>query len=121
VVEIEYRVSGAPTAPIDWPSLTEQVGGDGVVYPNIDRPLPREVVTEEDWEVGEALIREFWSHFKVEGSKEAIRVPDIGKEVREAARKGRKRLTTIDVGEANDGIAGVDLARQYMDIFRFNR
>jgi len=92
-----------------------------VIYPNIDRSSPREFATEEDWEVGEILIREFWSQFSVEGAKEAIRVPDIGKEVREAARKGTKRLTTGDVGEGNDGIAGVDLARQYMEIFRFNR
>jgi hypothetical protein len=92
-----------------------------VIYPHIDRPLPREIATEEDWEVGETIIREFWSRFAVEGAKEAIRSPGIGKEAREAARKRKKRLTTEDVGEANDGLAGVDLARQYMEIFRFNR
>ncbi|EEH45866.2 uncharacterized protein PADG_02016 [Paracoccidioides brasiliensis Pb18] len=97
---------------------------DGIIYQRFETSsssppsaLPIEdLPTDEDWEVGEALIREFWGRFAVEGSREVIRVPHLGKEVREARRMGK-----LEDREVNSRIAGVDLARQYMEVFRFNR
>ncbi|EDN03459.1 Med20 superfamily domain-containing protein [Histoplasma capsulatum] len=75
-----------------------------------------EIPTEEDWEVAEVLIRELWSRFAVEGAREVIRVPHLGKEAREARRLGK-----LGDRETNARIAGADLAKQYMEVFRFNR
>ncbi|WEW61730.1 hypothetical protein PRK78_007224 [Emydomyces testavorans] len=83
--------------------------------------VEEDLLTEEDWEVGEKLIREFWSRFAIAGAREAIRVPGLLTEVQKARAKGTKRVTTVDAGVFNTGIAGADLARQYMELLRFNR
>ena len=76
------------------------------------------------------LIREFWARLGVEGAREAILVPDVGKEVKERLGRWKKQEAqrTDDDGrekqEADsdpDPEAGVDEARQFMEIFRFNR
>lgn len=90
-----------------------------------------------DWEyiATAALIREFWAKLGVEGAREAILVPDIGKEVKERLRgwrqqvdKEQRSIRGGDEGENGraldedpDPEAGVDVARQFMEIFRFNR
>ncbi|PGH04124.1 hypothetical protein GX51_03631 [Blastomyces parvus] len=118
-----------------WPPGTDgtiDLGGgsagdeDGILYPQLEtlsslsHSSPSSVVedipTDEDWEVGEVLIRELWSRFAVEGAREVIRVPHLGKEAREARRLGKLGDRAV-----NARIAGADLARQYMEVFRFNR
>lgn len=83
------------------------------------------VASDEDWATGEVLIREFWERFAVEGAKEAIRVPDVGKESREflsmSENERKKALKARNGKNGADLLAGVDLARQYMELFRFNR
>lgn len=123
---------GAKTAPTittaaaaSQPGITSEEGDvDDLVgfleFPNtadVEDDLP----TEDDWREGEALIREFWSRFAVPGAKEAIRVPGLRTEVEKARQRGTKRVTTVDAGMYNTGVAGTDLARQYMEVLRFNR
>lgn len=80
-----------------------------------------ELPTENDWVAGETIIRDFWSRFEVPGARAAIRVPGLMTEVKTARERGTNRVTTTDAGMVNTGIAGTDLARQYMEILRFNR
>ncbi|KAL3452443.1 mediator complex, subunit Med20 [Aspergillus insuetus] len=80
-----------------------------------------------------SLIREFWAKLGVEGAREAILVPDIGKEAKRRLHEMKPedkqapgRTWKDDEGaqqtdEDPDSDAGVDVARQYMEIFRFNR
>lgn len=75
------------------------------------------------------LIREFWARLGVDGAREAILVPDVGKEVKERLGRWKKQ----EAGRLDDDggrewqesdpdpEAGVDEARQFMEIFRFNR
>lgn len=101
-----------------------EMGGRNILLPP---PPPSQgaqkdpILTSEDWEDGAALIREFWSTISVPGAREAILVPGVGTESCEAIDQGKTRLTAEGAGDANDGIAGVDLARQYMEVLRFNR
>ena len=82
------------------------------------------------------LIREFWARFGIEGAREAILVPDVGKEVKwrlqmlgkqqqQQQQQQQQGLEGEDGGqppdEDPDADAGVDVARQFMEIFRFNR
>ncbi|KLJ11302.1 hypothetical protein EMPG_13423 [Blastomyces silverae] len=72
-----------------WPSVTNgnsDLGGagggtgdeDGILYPQLETLSPlspssslvEDIPTDEDWEVGEVLIRELWSRFAVEGARE---------------------------------------------------
>ncbi|KKZ59973.1 hypothetical protein EMCG_00815 [[Emmonsia] crescens] len=132
IVEIEYRgPAGAAADTISmidggetWSSLADSNDEDGIIYPQLDAsptsslssPSIEDIPTDEDWEVGEALIRELWSRFAVEGAREVIRVPHLGHEAREARRLGKLGDRAV-----NAKIAGADLARQYMEVFRFNR
>ncbi|GFF23539.1 hypothetical protein IFM58399_00328 [Aspergillus lentulus] len=79
-----------------------------------------------------ALIREFWAKLGIEGAREAILVPDVGREVKEHLKKlklqekmgqtaPRKDGHALQQDEDPDPDAGTDLARQFMEIFRFNR
>lgn len=82
-----------------------------------------------------ALIREFWARLGIEGAREAILVPDVGKEVKQRLQTlGKQKqqqqqqkqgqLEGKDGGQPDedpDADAGVDVARQFMEIFRFNR
>ncbi|KAL5343673.1 mediator complex, subunit Med20 [Aspergillus crustosus] len=80
-----------------------------------------------------SLIREFWGKLGVEGAREAILVPDVGKEVKRMLRELKQEAKqgfdqAGDVGgggqqadEDPDPDAGVDAARQFMEILRFNR
>lgn len=67
-----------------------------------------------------ALIRDFWARLGVDGAREAILVPGLGKEVKERLR--RWKLGDDRGGaDAEVEVGGVDEARQFMEIFRFNR
>lgn len=78
-----------------------------------------------------SLIREFWGRLGIDGAREAILVPDLGREIKERLGKWKKQETEcrVDDGmesrgkqEADpDPQAGVDEARQFMEILRFNR
>ena len=116
MVEIEYCGPGTFSDQLIDDLGTEGGGVDGG-QANTNSTLP--AISMEDWEIGEILIREFWARFSVNGAKEAIRVPDVGKEIREGAEE-RKSNPGKKIGKGDEH-AGVDLARQYMEIFRFNR
>ena len=83
-----------------------------------------------------ALIREFWAKLDIEGAREAILVPDIGKEVKNRLHRWKQQVgkgqgnNNRGVNEGENGQspdedpdpeAGVDVARQFMEILRFNR
>jgi hypothetical protein len=102
----------------------------------IDMAFP-DAVEESDIDAEYAatasLIREFWAKLELEGAREAILVPDVGKEVKEQLRKlkqeNKQNANQKRNGDANgqqmdedpDPNAGVDVARQFMEILRFNR
>lgn len=72
-----------------------------------------------------ALIREFWAKLGIEGAREAMVLPDVGKEVKGMLRKLKQGSQGVSSRGEKDGDpdpeAGVDVARQFMEIFRFNR
>ncbi|RHZ59544.1 hypothetical protein CDV55_102116 [Aspergillus turcosus] len=79
-----------------------------------------------------ALIREFWTKLGIEGAREAILVPDVGREVKAQLKKLKLQEKMGQTAPRNEGHAlqqdddpdpdaGTDLARQFMEIFRFNR
>lgn len=89
------------------------------------------------------LIRGFYARIGVENAREAILVPDVGKEVKGQLRRLKQGIQNQKGGMINgkprdryeadiwdrsygkpedpDPEAGVDVARQFMEIFRFNR
>ncbi|KAJ5136827.1 Mediator complex subunit Med20 [Penicillium atrosanguineum] len=99
VVEIEWR----------GPSVVEGLAGDG------DDEF-RFAVEEADVDAEEAIL-----------------VNGVGREVKEKLRRGSGRREKVTGGEGGDGVkvggeeedidpsAGVDVARQYMEVLRFNR
>ncbi|KAL3475626.1 mediator complex, subunit Med20 [Aspergillus californicus] len=80
-----------------------------------------------------SLIRDFWANLGIEGAREAILVPDVGKEAKERLRELKRQDKPRPVQEGSDDMggqqvdedpdpnAGVDVARQFMEILRFNR
>jgi hypothetical protein len=105
VVEIEWR----------GPSVVEAVGGvDGFAAAIREEDIDAEYVATA------GLIREFWGRLGVAG-REAILNPGVGGEVK--ARLGRKVEDQGQerVDEDEDPSAGTDVARQFMEVLRFNR
>ncbi|PYH40775.1 uncharacterized protein BP01DRAFT_369649 [Aspergillus saccharolyticus JOP 1030-1] len=106
---------------------------EGDVDSGVDVAFFPEEVEEADidaeYDASAALIREFWARLGVEGAREAIQVADFGKEVKEQLRRLKasnlQSLSEQELGrqpdEDPDPAAGVDSARQFMEIFRFNR
>lgn len=139
VVEVEWRGPSLFDSLVLNHSVAETQGGDGEDDDSgIDVGLGS--IEEEDVDAEFAatagLIREFWGRLGVEGAREAILVPDVGKEVKERLRRlkaqlqeGKKEVGGRGDGEGNgqlldedpDPQAGVDIARQFMEIFRFSR
>ena len=92
-----------------------------------------------------SLIREFWGRLGVGGAREAILVPGVGTEIKERLLKIKNKGQTSRAhgnsakiepenpftaprtdpagvtDEDPDLQAGVDVARQYMEVLRFNR
>lgn len=142
VVEIEWRgpsvvdalVSAAATA--DGHSLNGEATGQDADS-GVDVSLAAIEVADVDAEYAATamLIREFWARVGVEGGKEAIVVPGVGKEVKERVQRQRGRagqtrereeaftagIGGVSVDEDPDPQAGVDVARQYLEVLRFNR
>lgn len=137
VVEVEWR----------GPSLLDSIssqnymgkGGEGAGDDDSGIDVGVGLIEEGDVDAEFAattgLIREFWGRLGVEGAREAILVPDVGREVKERLRrwkqeegkKGGHGGNEDNIGngqpldEDPDPQAGVDVARQFMEILRFNR
>ncbi|RDW81017.1 uncharacterized protein DSM5745_04574 [Aspergillus mulundensis] len=147
VVEIEWRGPSLSTTlsglyqsqrqkkaaahnPYTWGNGDEDDDDSG-----IDMAFPdsvEEADIEAEYAATTSLIREFWAKLGIEGAREAILVPDVGKEVKERLRKlkqqGKQGVDRVgqdssgpQLDEDPDPDAGVDVARQFMEIFRFNR
>ncbi|KAL4803708.1 mediator complex, subunit Med20 [Aspergillus unguis] len=102
----------------------------------IDMAFPEgveEADIDSEYAVAASLIREFWTNLGIDGAREAILVPDVGKEAKERlqllkqgqGKETRGRIGDDDgsglINEDPDPNAGVDVARQFMEILRFNR
>ncbi|KAJ5710384.1 Mediator complex subunit Med20 [Penicillium malachiteum] len=118
VVEVEWR---GPTL-LDTLDSSQSGSSPSASLGNVEQDADSGI--EVDFAIEEAdidaevaataeLIKEFWSRIGVPGSREATMVPGFGKEVKERLRKKVE-------GDA-DLYAGTDLARQYMEVLRFNR
>ncbi|KAL1868152.1 hypothetical protein Plec18167_008343 [Paecilomyces lecythidis] len=134
VVEIEWKGSSPLTASSSSANPDEDSSDSGV---DVTGETLNDAEIDAEYALGAQLIRDFWSQLGMEGAREAILVPDVGKEIKEQHRRRRegensKRKNTRnhddeegwgwwDIEEDKNPDAGVDLARQYMEIFRFNR
>lgn len=141
VVEIEWRgssivdslppavgrgLSGGGMSEKDAESAEAEDSGIDVLFSAVE-----EDDVDAEYAATALLIREFWGRFGVEGAREAILVPGVGKEVKERlgrVKKGRDSVDEVGSGlgdsgleEESDPMAGSDLARQYMEVLRFNR
>ncbi|KAL4887130.1 mediator complex, subunit Med20 [Aspergillus karnatakaensis] len=102
----------------------------------IDMAFPEgveEADIDAEYTVTASLIRGFWGKFGIDGAREAIIVPDIGKETKHRLQVLKQRgKQGLDQARNEDGSglqgdddpdpdAGVDVARQFMEILRFNR
>ncbi|EFR03255.1 hypothetical protein MGYG_06257 [Nannizzia gypsea CBS 118893] len=116
IVEIEYNGPGLRQSE---PDLTREPEEDWDFVPLLPHHPPREVIlpTDEDWELGVMLIRELWENFSIPGATESIQVPGLGLERRDYLGQSASAQSTRK--KAN--LVGVDLARQYMDVFKFYR
>lgn len=143
IVEIEWRGPSVVEAiPVDREdgSFSAGVGtrGDGDVDVEITGiDLASSAIEESDIDAEYAatasLIREFWGRLGVE-AREAILIPNVGVEVKDRLRRWKKAGSGVDtsvdgadsvVGERADEDpdpwSGADVARQFMEVLRFNR
>ncbi|KAG0157863.1 hypothetical protein PDIDSM_5374 [Penicillium digitatum] len=149
VVEIEWRGPSVVEAiPVDREdgSFSAGVGvgaggGGDVDSDAVGIDLSSSAIEESDIDTEYAatasLIREFWGRLGVE-AREAILIPNIGMEVKDRLRRWKKARSGIDarvdtgvdgagsvVGERAendpDPWSGADVARQFMEVLRFNR
>ncbi|KAL1967356.1 hypothetical protein VTN77DRAFT_3402 [Rasamsonia byssochlamydoides] len=144
IIEIEWR---GPSLTSSSPLLSSENGSGDYADSGIDISLvPEDSDIDAEYAQTAQLIREFWSRFGVtdKGVQEAILVPDVGRELKaklqrqrqsgwrelEAKRRQKKQNDAVAAERSwgwgwneqdDDPDAGVDLARQYMEIFRFNR
>lgn len=139
VVEVEWRGPSLLDSLVqNHHSVTEtqENGEDDDSGIDMGLGLIEEADVDAEFAATAGLIREFWERLGVEGAREAILAPDVGKEIKERLRRwkvlqqeGKKDVGGHGVGEGNgqlldedpDPQAGVDVARQFMEIFRFNR
>lgn len=128
VVEIEWR---GPTLVDTVASSLSRSGedksadGDSDSGIDIDCSTVDEADLDAEFTATAVLIREFWGRLGVEGAREAILVPGYGKEIKDCLRKLRVRKKVRGQGSVVDNeadlYAGADLAKQYMEVLRFNR
>ncbi|KAJ5776069.1 uncharacterized protein N7511_001080 [Penicillium nucicola] len=138
VVEIEWRGPSVVEALPGFDKHRQDTNGGAIGGDDSGVELSFSDIEESDVEaeyVATAqLIREFWGRLGLE-AKEAVLVPGIGKEVLERLRRvkggeslrkeGDRRVGEV-VGaeryeEDLDPSAGTDVARQFMEVLRFNR
>jgi hypothetical protein len=142
VVEIEYRGPSLVTsisAQYVQSKRGVNVGGAAEVSDDHDSGIDLALFgsmedpdIDAEYVATAALIREFWSKLGIEGAREAILVPDVGREVKAQLKKLKLQEEMGQMAPRNEGHAlqqdedpdpdaGTDLARQFMEIFRFNR
>ncbi|PYI03378.1 hypothetical protein BO78DRAFT_399827 [Aspergillus sclerotiicarbonarius CBS 121057] len=133
VVQIEWRGPSIVDS-ISAQSLARKLG-DGQIADDdsgIDMAFPdaiEDADIDAEYAVSAALIREFWARLGIDGVREAILLPDVGKEAKSRLRKLKQKGSQAvsddkglqQVDEDPDPDAGVDVARQFMEILRFNR
>ena len=126
VIEIEWRgptvVDSVASAHSGAQSTEEQDSDSGI---DVDFSVEESDIDAE-YAATAALILEFWGRLGVDGAREAILVPDVGKEVKDRLKKWRAAKMKNDqgpsaVGENEADMDGTDVARQYMEVLRFNR
>ncbi|KAJ6010650.1 hypothetical protein N7451_002062 [Penicillium sp. IBT 35674x] len=126
LIEIEWRgptvVDSLASAHLGSQSTDEQDSDSGI---DVEFSIEESDVDAE-YAATAALIREFWGRLGVEGAREAILVPGVGDEVKGRLKKGRAAKMKNDqgpgaVGENEADVDGADVARQYMEVLRFNR
>jgi hypothetical protein len=149
VVEIEWRgpsvVESLPVGQGQDENHSGGVeGGDGSSLDDSDVEFSFDAIEESDVEAEylatAQLIREFWGRLGVE-AKEAILVPGLGREVLERLRRLKGGESSRKEGLSGFGMdgrigevigserfeedldpsAGTDVARQFMEVLRFNR
>lgn len=130
LVEIEWRgPSVIETVIASRGNRGDQDADSGI---DVDFSVIEEGDVDAEYASTAVLIREFWSRISVDGAREAILVPGVGKEVKDQLRRYRTgsvkktedvalNLGGMVVEEDPDPSAGADLARQYMEVLRFNR
>ncbi|RAK88433.1 hypothetical protein BO79DRAFT_287888 [Aspergillus costaricaensis CBS 115574] len=131
VVEIEWRGPcivdsiSAQRSPSDGQLADDDDSGIDMAFPD----AIEDADIDAEYAASAALIREFWARLGIEGAREAILLPDVGKEAKDRLRRLKQKGRHTVSDEANlqqadedpDPDAGVDVARQFMEIFRFNR
>ncbi|CAI7619793.1 unnamed protein product [Penicillium glandicola] len=142
VVEIEWRGPSVVEAiPMDREDGSFGVGdGSSVDAEAAGIHLASSAIEESDIDAEYAatasLIREFWGRLGVE-AREAILIPNVGMEVKDRLRRWKKAGSGVDtvdtrvdnagsmIGERADEDpdpwSGADVARQFMEVLRFNR
>lgn len=126
VVEIEWR----------GPSVIESLPFSDAIPDDVDSGIDVSFAAIEESDIDAelaataSLIREFWTRLQVDGGRESILVPGVGKEIKDRlARCKRRNAVPVETGVENtmvqeedpDPYSGADLARQYMEALRFNR
>ncbi|KAJ5836039.1 Mediator complex subunit Med20 [Penicillium robsamsonii] len=147
VIEVEWRgpsvVEAVPVG-LDDGSFGVGLGAGGAGDVDVEAAgidLASSAIEESDIDAEYAatasLIREFWGRLGVE-AREAILIPNVGMEVKDRLRKWKKAGSGVDtkidtrvdevgsvVGERAeedpDPWSGADVARQFMEVLRFNR
>ncbi|KAJ5129302.1 Mediator complex subunit Med20 [Penicillium bovifimosum] len=133
LVEIEWRgpsvVEAIPVAREDG-SFGSVAGAGGIDLEadsgiDISAADIEESDIDAEYTATASLIREFWARLGMEG-REAILIPGVGSEVKERLRRWKKAGSRTDIGRDDaegepDPWSGADVARQFMEVLRFNR
>lgn len=145
VVEIEWRGPSVVES-VTAASAGRSSSGHGDAEQDNDSGIDisfceiEEADVDAEYAATASLIREFWGRLGIEGAREAILVPGVGREVKEKLLRCRGQKVERKGGESfrdevglvpgfgasgpeedPDPFAGADLARQYMEVLRFNR
>ncbi|KAH8704155.1 mediator complex, subunit Med20 [Talaromyces proteolyticus] len=145
IMEVEWK---GPSVIASAGALMAVEDGLADIEPSVDISyVPTEEEVNAEYADIAQLIREFWARLAIQDktARESILVPDLGKEVKERfnqrrqpgwyereAQRRQKRLEALLLDRSWGGVSslpekeddmdtGVDLARQYMELFRFNR
>lgn len=127
VVEIEWRGPTVVDTVVSSLSRGEDknANGDSDSGIDVDFSVIEDADLDSEFIATAILIREFWGRLGVEGAREAILVPGYGKEIKDSLRKWRARKMRNGEGSVMENeadlTAGADLAKQYMEVLRFNR
>jgi hypothetical protein len=150
IMEVEWKGVSLITTTTTTTATTTTNNLEGQEEPSVDIDyVPTEEEIDTEYTQIAQVIREFWGRLEIadKAARESILVPDVGREVRQKLHqrrqqpagwaeretiRRRKRLEAIALDRSwgggtaplekeDDVDAGVDLARQYMELFRFNR